>query len=70
MMDVKTFIFKTAPDTVAPRLLNVLPLSGSVDQPNNAIISFDVLDRQTYPNGISGSGIQPGKGIRHSFPWL
>jgi hypothetical protein len=58
MMDPKTFTFKTAPDTIAPRLLNVLPASGSIDNPNNAIISFDVLDRQTYPNGMSGSGIK------------
>jgi len=59
-MVLTTFTFTTKADTTAPRLFNVLPVNSSIDLPLNPVISFDVLDRRTFPNGISGSGMQAG----------
>ena len=60
IMDPKSFTFTTIPDTAIPRLFNILPVSGSTNQPVNTTISFDVLDRYTYPDGMSGSGMKSG----------
>lgn len=59
-MDTKSFTFTTLPDTVAPKVLNISPASGSTNQPSNSVISFNVEDRLTYPDGMSGSGIKSG----------
>jgi hypothetical protein len=56
-MDPKTYTFTTEADTVAPQILNPLPVSDSMDLPLNTAISFDIEDRKTYPGGMSGSGV-------------
>jgi len=55
IMNETSFTFTTVSDEVAPRLYNILPLSGSNNNPLDTVIFFDVTDRQTYPDGISGS---------------
>ena len=60
IMDAKTFTFRTVADTVAPQVFNILPADGSTDIQGSTTISFDVLDRLTYPNGMSGSGMKSG----------
>jgi len=56
-MDPKTFSFQTEADTVAPSVGNVSPALNSVDIPLNSNLSFEVTDRITYPDGMSGSGV-------------
>ena len=56
-MDPKTFTFTTEADVVPPQILNPLPAPDSIDVPMNALISFDVEDRYTYPSGMSGAGV-------------
>ncbi len=56
-MLAKIYTFTTEADAVAPQILNVLPVSGSVENPLNTSLSFDVIDRKTYPAGMSGTGV-------------
>ena len=56
-MGTTTFTFTTETDTVSPELFNIAPESGSADHPLNVSLSFEIEDRGSYPNGISGSGV-------------
>ncbi len=59
LMNDAVFTFTTKKDSLKPRYSNVQPLAGSNNHPLDTAILFDVTDRRSYPNGISGSLVDP-----------
>ncbi len=59
LMDEANFTFTTETDDVAPIIQNISPVAGTNDNALDTAIFFDVIDRKTYPDGISGSLVDP-----------
>lgn len=57
LMDSKVFTFTTEADIASPQVSSLSPVPGSSDQSLNSLISFEITDRKSYPNGMSGSGV-------------
>ncbi len=58
-MDTKVITFTTEGDTVAPQVVAEIPTRASLTATADTNITIDVHDRATYPNGPSGSGVNP-----------
>lgn len=56
-MNPADFTFTTEADGVAPEVDTVTPQPNSVDQPLDSVATIEVIDRQVYPDGMSGSGV-------------
>ncbi len=56
-MDTKTWTFTTEADTVAPQVSSESPARGSTGVAVDTNIIIDIVDKKTYPNGPSGTGV-------------
>lgn len=61
-MSAKAYTFTTEGDVVAPQVVSESPSRGSAGVSVSSNITINLEDRKTYPNGVSGVGIDISTG--------